>query len=792
MAVVGGHVRLWARTELRRRWLSLVLLGLMGGSAAGLTMAAYDGAQRSSTAYERMRQQLHGADAVVFPSQVRMDDFDPRVLGTLPEVESWGGFSLDTSSIDGVPPFATPFITSGADWFSRLEGAKVLDGRLPDPARDDEAVLTAPALAQVPALHVGARVVWRNLSVEQDAEYPDGLPPDFDWATAKGVVTTLTIVGVVRLPMESVVSFASDGLLLTGPGWAAAHLHETPIYFTNALVRLRHGAADLPRLRADLQQVTGRSDIPVKDVSTDVKRVQRSLDVEHTALLMFAAAVAIAAVVLVGQAIARATSSGVDAVPALRAMGVTGGGIAAGLALPMVVTVASTAVGAAAVSVVAARWFPIGLARKVDPVSGVHLVWRREALGLGTAVLVVSGIVVSVASLQRRVRSRRTTRTRVMSAATRAGVPVPPALGASLAVDASPEHSGRSRLALLAAVAGVVSVVGALTLVHAIDDLVDHPARAGASWDLVIAGVGTMTDDQALQLVEDEPGIADVAIAGRVATSVNGFDIPVYDVSVEKGSMAYTVLRGRGPRAGDEIAFGPATLRSLHVGIGDTVTVGPDRTTMRVVGTCLLPQTPHSSFDEGGWVSSSVFEPMFHLHPGDYSADGIIGLADGVSVDAIVARLPANWDVEPPPPSPDLANLVQVRRLPIYFATFLAALALGAVAHALFTGARQRARELAIMRALGLTGRQAAACVSWQAIATGVVATLAGLPFGVLAGRRVWAGITEQLSFVYIGPPASVLVVVAVPACLLGFVLLAIVPAHSAARDRIVETLRQE
>ena len=47
----GAGIRLWSRTELRRRWPSLVLLGVLGGLAAGLAMAAYDGAQRSSTAY---------------------------------------------------------------------------------------------------------------------------------------------------------------------------------------------------------------------------------------------------------------------------------------------------------------------------------------------------------------------------------------------------------------------------------------------------------------------------------------------------------------------------------------------------------------------------------------------------------------------------------------------------------------------------------------------------------------------------------------------------------------------
>src|SRR5215213_4604482 len=280
-------VWLWSASELRRRWVSLLTLGVLGGLAAGLAIASYDGAQRSGTAYERMRADLHAADVVLFPSQVLIGDFDPAVLDQLPEVESWGGFSLGPRHIDGLPPFATPFITSGSDWFERLEGAKLLDGRLPDPSSDNEAVLTQPAVDAIPEVHVGSTLTWRNLSLEQGAAFGFDAPPDFDWHDASGPLTELTIVGVVRLPMESVAAFASDGLLLTGPGWAAAHFHEVPIWFTNAIVRLHDGAAGIPAVRADLERLTGRSDIPVKDLSTDVKRVQRSLDLERTALLMF-------------------------------------------------------------------------------------------------------------------------------------------------------------------------------------------------------------------------------------------------------------------------------------------------------------------------------------------------------------------------------------------------------------------------------------------------------------------------------------------------------------------------
>ena len=150
---------------------------------------------------------------------------------------------------------------------------------------------------------------------------------------------------------------------------------------------------------------------------------------------------------------------------------------------------------------------------------------------------------------------------------------------------------------------------------------------------------------------------------------------------------------------------------------------------------------------------------------------GYIGLADGVDVDDAVGRLPPSWEVLPPPASNDLNNLRQVRSLPIYLAAFLAFLAVGAVAHALFTSARQRARELAVLRALGLTARQIAVCVSWQALVIGAFAAVVGVPLGVIAGRRVWRGITEELSFVYVGPLAKAVVVVAAGVCLISCAL---------------------
>ena len=74
MARSGGTqaARIWAAADLRRRWRSLVVLGLLAGLSASLAIAALSGARRADTAFDRLRERTDGADAVVFPSQVAL------------------------------------------------------------------------------------------------------------------------------------------------------------------------------------------------------------------------------------------------------------------------------------------------------------------------------------------------------------------------------------------------------------------------------------------------------------------------------------------------------------------------------------------------------------------------------------------------------------------------------------------------------------------------------------------------------------------------------------------------
>ena len=94
--------------------------------------------------------------------------------------------------------------------------------------------------------------------------------------------------------------------------------------YINGLIRLAGGEAAIPAFRAELAKATGRSDIDVWDnygqFGGPIRRVS---DYESACLLAFGIAALLAALVLVGQAVARHASAEVAELQVLRAVGLT-------------------------------------------------------------------------------------------------------------------------------------------------------------------------------------------------------------------------------------------------------------------------------------------------------------------------------------------------------------------------------------------------------------------------------------------------------------------------------------
>jgi ABC-type lipoprotein release transport system permease subunit len=139
-----------------------------------------------------------------------------------------------------------------------------------------------------------------------------------------------------------------------------------------------------------------------------------------------------------------------------------------------------------------------------------------------------------------------------------------------------------------------------------------------------------------------------------------------------------------------------------------------------------------------------------------------------------------------------VAELLQVRSIPIFLAGFLLIMALGAVGHALSTAVRRRSHDVAVLRALGMSRRQSRLIVTTQATLLALVGLAVGIPLGAAVGRTVWRYVAERTPLFYLPPKMLAILILLVPLAFLAVNLLAIGPSRRAARLQLAEALRTE
>ena len=141
------------------------------------------------------------------------------------------------------------------------------------------------------------------------------------------------------------------------------------------------------------------------------------------------------------------------------------------------------------------------------------------------------------------------------------------------------------------------------------------------------------------------------------------------------------------------------------------------------------------------------------------------------------ARTADLW-VDLPAPPAEIDRLTAVEDLPRYMAIFMAALAAAAISFATTTTVRQRRRDLAVLRVLGMTARHIRSVVVVLVLAlTGFGALLGGV-LGVIVGRQVWRAVMGSVSLPF-SPSLPVAAVVLVP---IAVVVLAQLVASSSRR----------
>ncbi len=803
--------RCWLRLELRRRWRSLVVLALLVALSTGVVIATLAAARRGASVVQRLTERTLPATVAVVANT---PGFDWRPIAALPEVAALTKFVVDYSlAIDGVDKAGLGFPFADDAIGRSIERPVISAGRMFDPKRVDEAVVTRKFVSHYHK-GVGDSVTLRLPSATQlDDSFTGSTPSTFD-----GPVVRLHIVGVILSPWFSDAP-DSDGGIQISPAVTARYPREIlgdpgpdNGQFVNALVRLRHQGADIPKFTADLKRVTGRDDIGLLDLVAQGRDIQHQDSFESRCLVAFALAAFLAAVFLVGQAITRYASASTAELQTLRALGMTPGQTTrVATAGPAIVGVLGAGLGVVG-SWVASNWFPFGTAKLFEPSLGRQWDWW---VMLPCAVL-ISGLVALGAAVAARLAvraSRRegaTRRSTVATAISRIGGGAPLVIGTRFALEPG---RGRTaipvRPALIGAVTGVLGVMAAFTFSHGVSDAADHPERFGQTFGVgAFLGINNQSFgpvDRVVTVLARQPevtGIVDSRTA--VATAPNGKDtVSLWEYSSSRKPGRVVVLGGRMPQAANEVLLAPQTISALHTGIGGTVHLAGTTHAQRpllVVGTGFIPVGPHNGYADGGWVSSAGFDALFGK--GFKFRIALISIKPGLKPVPTAALLAARVnkampelhgaDVEAAEVPTEVAEIREVRTLPIVLGGFLGLLAIGAVGHALATAVRRRSHDLAVLRALGMTQWQCRRAVITQATVLALVGLVFGVPIGLALGRTVWRVVADYTPLQYVAPLAATAMLLIWPAALFVANALAAWPGRRAARLRIATVLRAE
>lgn len=718
----------------------LVALTLMAGLAGAVVLTATAGARRTASSFERFVEVSSGADVAV-----DMRSADPRIvddIAHLPMVKESGSFTLVLALVEGVDADLGIRIPRDDRMGVQIERFKVLRGRTPSPDRPEEVVVNEPAAALV-GVDVGDELDVATLTSEQvraEAYFPP-----------QGPTLPFRVVGVVR-GTDDIVEGA-DGGFFAGPALydeVHGHVDEFTTYLGVTLV----DGADVADFEAAVAELVPR-DLEYQTLSLEdrSKAVRGTISAVASGLAVFALVAGLAAIVAVGQAVGRHVAGAHADAEVLQGLGVTS--FARSVAL--VLMALPVAVGGAVVAVVGA-WLaspimPLGLARRAEPDPGLAADWLVFVAGALAVVAIVLAAAAPAAVWVARTQNAPPTRRRpsaLAAAIGRAGAGPVPTNGVRLALDrrapALPVRSAIGGIAM--AIVGAVSV---LTFSNSLDQLLGNPERWGFGWDLMLNFTADDVDAAAERVVDDDRVSAAARWDGGFSY-VEGTVVRAYGLTPLSGDIGFALRSGRRPVTPGEVVLGPVTAERLGVELGDRVEVAPERdadaSPVVVVGTALFPDDGEGSFAG----SVGYFDTAFAEHataPDLFEASQVVvRLPRGADLDTTAAAFdhdyPGSVSGESLPIMPaEVANLGSVRALPLWLAAFVASLGIASLVHVLVTTVRRRRGELATLRTLGITPRQALSCIVWQAATITAMGMAVGIPLGLIAGDAAWFAITD-------------------------------------------------
>jgi hypothetical protein len=809
--------RLRARALVRSHVRTTIALALFAGLAAGVALGIWAIARETAGAYDRFVESVDQGDGGVFGCHPGLteeeissafaelcSDYDYadvlELYADAPEIQAAGRWTYALSHVARAddPSAGWRQLVPVAIDEAVLEtfgSPIVVAGRRADPNVATEATVNEE-LAERLELVVGDRLVVTPYRRDEFDLAGEGR------ADAGGTATTVEVVGIERWPSDlagrlgGTTIYDDASRLLLGPAWWELIEGDAASYGIGVGVELIPGVEPERMLELLIERWPDRvwqAELGQYFGQDGGESVVDAIDLQALSVGVMAIVIGCAAVLFVGQTIARQSRREWDDTAILAALGMSRRQRCAAAALRAVPVASIAAAVAGAVAIALAQAGPVGIARAADTSSGLQIDAGVLLIGLPLAVIAV--VACAVAPVWRGHI--------IAPSSVRRPVPAPVAAASPPALAGWGFTTARraGRLALASAVVGTIAAtaagVAALAVTSSYEDLLAHPARLGSAWDATVGNVGS--EQQEIDTRAALAAIPGIDVTGITTLSGIGGD-PSFGLVASVpflGERRFdTVVEGRAPQDVSEVALGARSMEKFEVEIGDEVTFGDPSApgiefTFTVVGEAVINDSLTSRPGTGALLTAEAAGMLSPETPSQVYAVWVDADADREeTLAALRDAFPTTYaEVSVPM---QVRNLGLVDDQPLLVALIIGVLAGAALIHTLITSVRSSRRQIGVLRALGFTRGQVSTSVAWHATAIAGAGLLVGIPLGIVTGRLLWRWIVDDLG---LESPATVpaLAVLSVGAIVLVAANVAsFVPGRLAANMRAANALRVE
>jgi len=353
----------------------------------------------------------------------------------------------------------------------------------------------------------------------------------------------------------------------------------------------------------------------------------------------------------------------------------------------------------------------------------------------------------------------------------------------------------RAILTLVTVLLGVATVVVAVGLPRSFE-LINNSETGAGNYQVMVTRSSAYPDSDVMRLLNAQPDTARVVAFGGQNVIVPGVGDPVntHLFRGDSSRLGYMVVAGRWYSAPGEVVAPAALMHDAHLKIGDTFTgtANGQPLQLRLVGeTYDINNLGHSLFMDIATMGSvtPAVEPFVYD----------VTLTSGSDVSTYVRRVaaaePDLIDVH----ASDTSIIAPVKIIDLVLLILAAVLALigvGGVFNTLLLNTRERIRDTATLKALGMSPRQVIVMVSASAGLLALVGGLVAMPLGLSLHHVLNDAISSSAGNET--PPIAYNVfgaweLIAIP--LTGVVVAiaaAMIPGRWAARTNVVEVLHAE